>query len=186
MRNLIIGMFFIGLTSLAFGQQQENVAKEVELAEVTLTAPNSDFLQAVQDHQTPAAARALESMAANYNVKQSPNFNRVDKLYEVTFRNGQGAIYAVYDDEGDMIAAYENVKNVSPPYSLRKKIFEQNPGWTIAKSKYQVRYLEGEVTKRHYKAQLQNGKKKKTLKYEILRASDIAGVIDEILAQNRK
>lgn len=186
MRNLVIGMFFIGLTSLAFGQQQEDVAKEVELAEVTLTAINSDYLRAVQDHQTPAAARALESMAANYDVKTSPHFNAVSKTYEVTFKNGQGAIYAAYDSDGEMLAAFENIKNVSPPQELRETIFEENPGWTIAKSKYQVRYLNGKDTKRQYKAQLRNGNKKKTMKYQIEAASDIAGELDAILANNRK
>jgi hypothetical protein len=186
MRNLIIGMFFIGLTNLAIGQQREDVAKEVELAEVTLTAINSDYLLAVQDHQTPAAARALESMAANYDVKASPHFNAVSKIYEITFRNRLGSIYAVYDPDGEMLAAFENIKNVSPPQALRETIFEEYPGWTIAKSKYQVRYLNGKDAKRQYKAQLRNGNKKKTMKYKIQGTSDIAGELDAILADNRK
>ncbi len=186
MRKLMIGMLFLGLTSLAYGQETEAVAQEVELAEVTVTAINSDYLLAVQDHQTPAAARALESMAANFNLKASPVYNRIDKSFEVTFKNSQGSIYAVYDHDGDMISAFENIKNVSPPLSLRKQICEENPGWTIAKSKYQVTYYRGKDAKRQYKAQLRSGKKKQNLKFQIEEASTASNKMEELLESASK
>ena len=186
MRKLMIGMFFLGLTSLGFGQEKEAVAQEVELAEVTVTAINSDFLLAVQDHQTPAAARALESMAANFNLKESPVYNRIDNAFEISFRNSQGSIYAVYDRDGDMISAFENIKNVSPPQSLRKQISQENPGWTIAKSKYQVTYIRGKDAKRFYKAQLRSGKKKQNLKFQIEDASTASSKLNELLASTSK
>ena len=186
MRKLMIGMLFLGLTSLAYGQQTESEAQEVKLAEVTVTAINSDFLLAVQDHQTPAAARALESMAANFNLKESPVYNKLDTAFEITFRNSQGSIYAVYDRDGDMISAFENIKNVSPPQSLRKQISEENPGWTIAKSKYQVTYIRGKEAKRHYKAQLRSGKKKQNLKFELEEASTASTKMEELLGSSSK
>ncbi len=186
MRKLMIGMFFLGLTSLAYGQQEDAVAQEVELAEVTVTAINSDYLQAVQDHQTPAAARALESMAANFNLKESPAFNRIDSAFEITFRNSQGSISAVYDSDGDMISAFENIKNVSPPLSLRKQISEENPGWTIAKSKYQVSYYRGKDAVRKYKAQLRSGKKKMNRKYELETPSIASNKLDDLLSSSFK
>ncbi len=186
MRKLMIGMLFLGLTTLGFGQEKEAVAQEVELAEVTVTAINSDFLLAVQDHQTPAAARALESMAANFNLKESPVYNRIDNAFEISFRNSQGSIYAVYDRDGDMISAFENIKNVSPPQSLRKQISQENPGWTIAKSKYQVTYIRGKDAKRFYKAQLRSGKKKQNLKFQIEDASTASSKLNELLASTSK
>lgn len=186
MRKLMIGMLCLGLTSLGFGQEKEAVAQEVELAEVTVTAINSDFIQAVQDHQTPAAARALESMAANFNLKESPVYNRLDSAFEISFRNSQGSIYAVYDRDGDMISAFENIKNVSPPQALRKQISQENPGWTIAKSKYQVTYIRGKDAKRFYKAQLRSGKKKQNLKFQLEDASTASTKMDELLASTSK
>ncbi len=186
MRKLMIGMLFLGLTSLAFGQEKEDEAQEVELAEVTVTAINSDFLQAVQDHQTPAAARALESMAANFDLKESPVYNRIDTAFEITFRNSQGSIYAVYDRDGDMLSAFENIKNVSPPQALRKQICEENPGWSITKSKYQVTYIKGKDAKRRYKAQLKSGKKKQNLKFEIEHASVASSNFDKLLTSSAK
>lgn len=184
MRKLMIGMFFLGLTSLAYGQQEDAVAQEVELAEVTVTAINSDYLLAVQDHQTPAAARALESMAANFNLKESDAYNRIDTAFEISFRNDQGSIYAVYDRDGDMISAFENIKNVSPPQGLRKQICEENPGWTITKSRYQVTYFKGEDAVRKYKAQLRKGKKKMNLKYELDQSSIASSKLDDLLTSS--
>ena len=163
------------------GKETESEAQEVKLAEVTVTAINSDFLLAVQDHQTPAAARALESTAANFNLKESPVYNRLDSAFEITFRNSQGSIYAVYDRDGDMISAYENIKNVSPPQSLRKQISEEHPGWTIAKSKYQVTYIRGKDAKRYYKAQLRSGKKKQNLKFQLEEASTASSKMEKLL-----
>ena len=186
MRKLMIGMFFLGLTSLAYGQQEDAVAQEVELAGVTVTAINSDYLQAVQDHQTPAAARALESMAANFNLKESRAYNRIDNAFEITFRNNQGSIYAVYDKNGDMLSAFENIRNVSPPQSIRKQIHQENPGWTIAKSKYQVTYVKGKDAVRKYKAQLRSGKKKMNLKYELDHSSTADSKLDDLLTSSFK
>ncbi|MGB5691928.1 MAG: hypothetical protein WBM43_04910 [Flavobacteriaceae bacterium] len=186
MRKLMIGIFLLGLTSLTYGQETEGIAQEVELAEVTLTAINSDYLRAVQDHQTPAAARALESMAANFNLKDSPAYNRIENAFEVSFRNSQGSIYAVYDKEGELISAFENIKNVSPPMSLRKQICQENPGWTIAKSKYQVTYIKGKDPVRKYKAQLRSGKKKMRLKYELEDSSVASSNFDKIVSSSLK
>ena len=186
MRKVMIGMFFLGLTSLTYGQQTEGVAQEVELSVVTVSASNADFLQAVQDHQTPAAARALESMAANFKLKESPIYNRYDEAFEVRFKNSLGSISAVYSNDGDMLSAYERIKNVSPPASLRAEIYQDNPGWTITKSAYLVSYYRGEDAVRKYKAQLSNGKKKKTIKLEIPKTSDTAGELDAIVASNSR
>ncbi len=186
MRKLMIGMLFLGLTSLAYGQEKDSDAQEVKLAEVTVTAINSDFLLAVQDQDTPPQARALESIAANFNLKESEFYNRLDKVYEITFKNDQGSIYAVYDQEGDMLSAYENIKNAAPPQALREQIFEENPGWTIAKSKYQVTYIKGKDASRHYKAQLRSGKKRMNLKFKLENASTASGQLDKILASTSK
>lgn len=182
----MIGMFFLGLTSLAYGQQTEGVAQEVELSEVTVTAANADFLQAVQDHQTPAAARALESLVANFNLKQASFYDSKSEAFEVTFSNGQGRINAVYDSDGDLISAFERIQNVSPPADMKRAIFQENPGWTIAKSTYMVSYYRGDEAARKYKAQLRSGNKKKTIKLKLPKSSDMAGDLDDAIASSSR
>ncbi len=186
MRKVMIGMFFLGLTSLAYGQQTEGVAQEVELSEVTVTAANADFLQAVQDHQTPAAARALESLVANFNLKEASFYDRKSSGYEVFFKNDQGRINAVYDSDGDLLSAHEWIKNVSPPASMKQAIYQENPGWTIAKSTYMVSYYRGEEASRKYKAKLRSGNKKKTIKLDLPASSDMAGELNGAIASNSR
>ena len=126
------------------------------------------------------------ALGENFNLKESPVYNKIDSAFEITFRNSQGSIYAVYDRDGDMISAFENIKNVSPPQSLRMKISQENPGWTIAKSKYQVTYIRGKDAKRHYKAQLRSGKKKQNLKFQLDEASTARTKMDELLVSTSK
>lgn len=67
MKALIIGLLFIGLTSLGYAQNKERKM----LSEVEVYATNYDYIKSVEDKYPPKAVGLLEIEVANFNVHQS-------------------------------------------------------------------------------------------------------------------
>ena len=146
--------------------------KEIKLENVTIKPLNLNYLKKVQDKNTPAFVKALESRAARYDITESPLFKRDFDAYEVVFdavkKNGaDGTIMATYDQNGKILNSVERYKNVSLPKAIRDACLEKYPDYKIHKDFYLVTYNYDENSvEKMYKVQLRNGSSKKSLKID--------------------
>lgn len=170
MKNVMLGLCLLGLTSLAFAQTtpqngNDSDVEEVQLTGVTISPLNLSYLNKVQDPHTPEEVVQLENTAARYDIKRSDVFDGSFEAYEVIFEQTDGGIVATYDREGKITSSLERFKNVALPVHIREMVYKNNPGWTITKDAYIVSYYEDlEEVQKIYKLQLKKGKQKKTLK----------------------
>ena len=165
MRKAVFGLLFLGLASLAYAQDrpQEDV-REVVLEGVTLTSPNYDYLAEVQDPEASQTVKKLERKAANFDIKESPVYNKIDKAYEVFFSNSKGKIVATYDEDGKILSAFEKFGDIIVPESIRNTVVQAYPDWKMNSNKYLVTYYHDKGAKKVYHFQIEKDNMKKNLK----------------------
>ncbi len=167
MKKLIIGLLALGLTNLSFSQILNEGVTEVQLEGVTVSPRNSNYLNKVQDLNTPIKVKRLENKAAQYDIKDAGIFDHKFEAYEVIFKQSSGKIIAIYDKEGNVISSSEKFKNLRLPKAVRMGIFEDHDGWELHSDSYLVSYYSGKNVKKLYKVQLRKGKQKKNLRVDV-------------------
>ena len=168
MKTLLVGLLFVGFTSLAFAQSNGEV-QEVKLAAVVISPLNVSYLNNVQDKSTPEVVRQLENKAARFDITESPVFDKNFEAYEVIFKESstkEGLIVATYDNEGKILKSYEKFNNVTLPPTVRNAVYKQYPGWSIQSDTYLVSYYSNKNVKKEYKLKIRKDIKKKTLKID--------------------
>jgi len=167
MKTFLIGLIFLGFTSLGHSQVNgETKVKEEALDVITVTRLNLSYLKKVQDENTPKRVKALENRAARYDITESPVFDRKFESYEVLFEQTKGRIVATFDQEGKIINSLERFDDVLLPPEVRNTIFKEYPGWSIHKDMYLVSYYHDKDVKKTYKVQIRKEKQKKNLKID--------------------
>ena len=165
MRKWMFGFLFIGLASLTFAQDRpKDDGRTVELEGVILTSPNYAYLSEVLNPTSPENIKKLELEVANYNIKESPVYNDIDKAFEVFFSNSKGKIVAVYDENGKILSAFENFGDVMVPVAVRETVFQAYPDWKMNGNNYVVTYYRDKGAKKTYHFQLEKNNKRKNLK----------------------
>ena len=164
MRKWIFGLVFLGFASLTFAQDRPSDDRTVELEGVVLTAPNYAYLAEVQDEASSDIFKKLESKAANFDIKESPMYNKIDKAYEVFFSNSKGKIVATYDENGKILSAFEKFGDVIVPDPIRNTVYQAYPDWKMNSNKYVVTYYHDKGAKKTYHFQIEKNNKKKNLK----------------------
>lgn len=165
MRNIVFGLFLLGLASLTYAQDRPtDEVREVVLEGVTLTSPNYAYLAQVQDPEASLTVKKLEREAASFDIKESPVYNKIDKIYEVFFENTKGKIVATYDENGKILTAFEKFGDIKVPDPIRNTVFQAYPDWKMNTNKYLVTYYHNKGAKKVYHFQLEKGDMKKNLK----------------------
>ena len=155
---------FLGLTGLGFSQENNEEITAVELAAVTVSAPNSDYLANVQDQDTPEVVQQLQNRAALLDVTALLEYDKREKeTFETVFKATNGSLIAFYARNGQIVSSMENFKDVVLPLTIRKKVFEVNSGWKISRNKYLSTYQDDRLIKKLYKIHLVQGAHTKTL-----------------------
>ena len=158
MKNLIFGLFVLGLTTQVFSQV--NVLSEVEI-----TAVNYKYLDAVDTEDTAINIKKLEEAVALYDLKNSELYVDEYYTYNVSFYIPEGKIVAAYDKNGNMLRTIEKFKNVKLPKEVLDAVTKRFPNWFIVKDAYMVNYHSDKgVTKKQYKIDLINGEKNISVK----------------------
>ena len=85
MKNLLIGIFVLGLTSLGFSQNTNSENEEVQLAAVEISSYNLNYLEEVIDIGLSDNVKSLEQEAANFDVKSLDEFDGRKEIYKVKF-----------------------------------------------------------------------------------------------------
>jgi len=169
MKTFLIGIIFLGLTSLGYSQVNEDTkVKEEALSAVTLSTLNLNYLNKVHNDFNPEHVKALENKAAQYNITESPLFS-VGKFeaYEVIFEQSKSRIIANYDSKGKIISSFERFYNIMLPPDVRSAIHNEYPDWTVHKDVYLVSYYRFRDVKKIYKIQIRKDKQKKNLKVDV-------------------
>ena len=160
MKNLIIGLLIIGLTTTGFAQKSSNKF-EVTLEEVEVPDINNYYLNAIGYMDAAVPVKLLAQKAASFDLEYS-NFLKADyeKLeYYVQYKIPQGEIVVVYDKEGEIIRTSEKFKDIRLPLAVSNAIVEKYPGWTIEGDIYVVNYRKDREIIKSYKLFIRNGEK---------------------------
>jgi len=148
MKNLIIGLLIIGLTTTGFAQESSNKF-EVALEE-ELSSFNLNYLNAIGHQDAAEPVKLLSQKAASYDLENSICLKADYEKQEfyVQFKIPQGEILVVYNNEGEIIRTSEEFINISLPLSVSNAIVDKYPGWKISSDIYKVKYVkDGELNK---------------------------------------
>ncbi len=159
MKNLILGLFVLGLTIQTFAQVRDET-----LSEVIVYAVNYKYLDNVGNKDLDVNVNMLERKVASYDLKGSELYYDEYDVYTVAFYIPDGKIVAAYDKNGKVIRTIEKFKDVKPPADVSKAITQRFPGWAISKDVYLVNYHQEKGTKKVYKCTLTNDDKKMKIK----------------------
>ena len=164
MKNLLIGIFVLGLTSLGFSQNTNSENEEVQLAAVEISSYNLNYLEEVIDIGLSDNVKSLEQEAANFDVKSLDEFDGRKEIYKVKFIGTKGFLIADYDWNGKIVKTSERYKNINLPKDLIKSVLNQYPESQFLKVAYNVEYGAQENIEKIYRIKIMNDGKKRNLK----------------------
>lgn len=174
MKNLAIGLFVMGLTTLGFSQEKYSVIDGIKLRDVIisqnnnsmdlLTNINYSYLDKVQDISTSEQAKELESVASRFNVMESPEFDGRNESFKTIFRGTKGYIIATYDNNGKILTTQERYSDVKLPKPMIKSVLAKYPDSEFLKVVHNVSYNHQNAVKKIYKVQIMSNNSTKNLK----------------------
>ncbi|HEX9827850.1 MAG TPA: hypothetical protein VGA80_14720 [Flavobacteriaceae bacterium] len=164
MKNLVIGLFVLGLTSLGFSQNTNSNVEEVKLESVTVTPRNLSYLDKVQDKSMSDHVKFLEDKASVYNVRELPEFDGRKESFKTIFRGTKGYIIATYSNNGMILKTRERYSDIKLPKQLIKSVLSQYPNSDFLKVVYTVDYDHQKDVKKTYKIQIMKDNLIKNLK----------------------
>lgn len=160
MKNLIIALFIIGLTTQVFAQDP----KTEELSEVIVVATNYKYLSSVDSQESAIPVNMLQRKAATYNIREADFYNDEYDYYTVSFYIPKGKIVAAYDKDGNIIRTIEKYTNIALPKAVAISVAKRFPKWKITKDVYLLKYNNEKGAKRTYKLILENGDERLRIK----------------------
>ncbi len=155
---LFAGVAFLAATIQTFAQKV--------LPEITITAPNYKYLDAVSPEEAAPPVNMVEQYAATYDIKGAEFYEDEYDNYVVSFFIPEGKILAAYNKEGKLLRTAEKFKNVAVPMEILQEVTKKFPKWSVSKDVYRVNYYDekGHATQKLYKLLLQDGNKKMRIK----------------------
>ncbi len=180
MKNLLIGLFVLGLTSLGFSQNTNIEIEELNLDDVAISNTNFNYLEKVQDIALPVSVTSLENDASVFNVRGLPEFDGRKDPFRVTFKGNKGHIIADYDRYGKIVKSSERYDNIALPVDLVKAVLIQYPKSTFLKVAYSVDYEDSKSVEKFYKVQISKDGKIRDLKIKP------GGILNNALAKSSK
>jgi len=160
MKNLIIALFFVGLTTQVFAQDP----KTEKLSEVIVVATNYKYLSSVDSHESAIPVNLLQRSAATYNIRDAAFYDDDYDFYTVSFFIPKGKIVAAYDKDGKIIRTIEKYTNIALPKAVATSVANRFPNWKISKDVYLLKYSNKKGAKRTYKLLLKNGDERLKIK----------------------
>lgn len=184
MKNLLIGLFVLGLTNLSSAQntQVEFLKSQMEsndaLAlnmntnapvfnnEIPATSSEASYLSNVKEEATSNHVQFLEDKVSRFDVTTLSKFDARSASFKVIFKGNKGSITATYDCDGDILTTSEKFEDVKLPISVRNAVYQEYPGWSTLGNSYSVNYNKNIGAKKVYKVKITNGRVKKNLKID--------------------
>ncbi|MGB5356904.1 MAG: hypothetical protein WBN11_09430 [Eudoraea sp.] len=166
MKNLLVGIFILGLTSLSYSQASFEEANNLELEGITLMPANMTYLTEVSSGSKALRVINLQREAASHDVTQSDIYDGESNLYNVSFTQKDGQVLATYDKDGRILKTFEKYKDIVSPWPVRKSIYKAYPGWSVEGNRYVVSYNKGRDPVTFYKVKIEKGNKHKSVKID--------------------
>lgn len=158
MKKSSINILLIVMTSAGFAQFSSTKLDQSYLKEEASLNTNIEYLNEVQNSETPRQVRQLEEVVTLLNLSRFPQFEKGgDSNINVTFKSYLGRITALYDANGKIISVTEQFKNFALPYEVAVAILKAYPEWEITKSIYKMKYITGQGPKKDFRVQISNG-----------------------------
>ena len=173
MRTQVIGLLFLGLTSLMNAQSNsdaKNVGEEVSNVELSglVISANSKYMNKAYDENSSIEVRELVQRVADFDLKETNIFDPKFDSYNVNFSTRQSEIEAIYDSKGVVQSTNERYNNILVPNSIRHAVYRDYPGWTLHKNTYSVTYSQNGNIKKLYKIQVRKDGERKNLKIDVV------------------
>lgn len=177
MKNLMLGIFFLGFVISGYAQ------KVIRLDEMTLrTNPellrldgveNSLIINISESYRGEFFENPLGFAKNKFDIKEFVLVNQDQNFdtYQVVFKTTKGDLIVNYDDIGEMVSAKQSFKNVALPHHLMMKTVKANEGYKIVGTKH-IGNSKGDwmYDKEFYRLKMQNGKKSKNIKVNVERS----------------
>lgn len=173
MKNVLVGLILVGLTSQSIAQTDAIMLTEpitITLDEINVSSVNYKYLNDVGADEVAEPVKILERRVANFDLKNAEFYVDENQTYSVYFRIPEGSILAIYDGEsGRILSTEEKFTDVSLPLGLFNSIIDNYLGWRIGGDVYLVKY-RGDIrgTQRTYKILLEKDGKHKRIKTDDL------------------
>jgi hypothetical protein len=163
MKKSILKIAFVGVVIIVATLQ--TFAQKV-LPEITITAANYKYLNAINPEDAAQPVNMVEHYAAAYDIKGAEFYEEENDNYFVAFYIPEGKILAAYNKEGKLIRTAERFKNVAVPREVMEGVAKRFPNWSVSKDVYRVSFYDekGWATKKQYKLLLENGDKRMRVK----------------------
>ena len=165
MKKVLIGLCFLGFANLVHPQESDRGQKEIKLEGVSVSPINIDYLLHVHDNAVAERVLNLQHKVASFDLTKWPQYAGPG-TYEMTFKQPEGKILAVFGRNGKIVQSYERFKNIIFPIAVRNGIYREYPGWTIENNTYVVWYTENRDAKKIFKVRLSKGELKKRIKID--------------------
>ncbi|WP_117880617.1 hypothetical protein [Aureibaculum luteum] len=166
MKNLIFGLYIMGLTNLSYSQNLVSVVDGTGVHKRSISSINVNYLDKVQSINTSKQIKTLEIIASKYDITKNVKFNGSKKPFKVKFKGLFGSITATYNPKGKILNTIEEFKNVALPKYVMKSISEQYPQASILATSYFVSYNNEIGVTKQYIVKIKKGKKIKNLKFD--------------------
>lgn len=169
MKNLVVGLLILGLTSLAFSQNeiaQLDVNSEIEF-ETSKRAPvNLSFINSFATIDISKRILSFQKVAANYDIKANSLYTpSKPSTYTVNFKEANNKIVNLYNHNGEILSSNQSYSEIRLPYAISSKIALEHAGWLINDIKCVISYTKGKDVDIVYKVKIKNGNQSKTLKF---------------------
>jgi len=166
MKNLLIGLFIIGLTSLSYSQNLYSEVEKGALEDNTRSSININYLTKVQNVKTSVNVKLFEDIVSRHDITTSLKFDRRVKPFKVKFITSNGSIIATYDQNGKILTSLEKFKNVDLPLHILKSISKEYPNASILSNTYLVSYKSNNDIIKRYTVKIKKDNVKKNLRID--------------------
>lgn len=165
MKKLLIGIFFLGLTNLAFAQASSEERGALELEGITVMPANMGYYTNVVNGGIKAMKVVeLQKTVASFDITKSSIYDDKKRLYHLEFNHKDGNILTTFNRNGRIMKSFERYKNIPFPLTVRNSIYKAYPGWFAEANTYIVSYNSGEDSKKVLKVKLAREGRTKRIK----------------------
>lgn len=171
MKTTLLGLLFLGFTSLSFSQNELAMVQHSNTSSKTLKIEkaNATYESVMSEAIVPERIQKLQNVVRNYDIKSNSIYTAESpSTYTVDFKEGKNKVTAIYDHNGQVIESNEMFKDVRLPYAISAKLAKTYPGWEFSKVQCQINYTN-QNTDVIYKVVLKMNRQKKTV---VLNTSD--------------
>ncbi|MGB3607044.1 MAG: hypothetical protein WA775_09725 [Psychroserpens sp.] len=175
MKNYLFGLCILGLTNLAFCQNDiamsyPSVGNTYDMyfndSAISKSAiKNYVYLNETSSVNLASRIEQFHKIVANYDVKTESCYVANKKAkYKVDFKETFNKITATFDENGTILSTKEVYTNVRLPIALSQSISKSYPNWTIDHVECHILY-DGDNSSPTYKVRLKNGSQHKNIAF---------------------